>query len=242
MRTFLENKNQPLYIQLKNTIKEAIVSGNLKSGDKIPSEVMLQKTYNVSRVTVRKAVEELVQENYLIKLQGKGTYVSQVLEFEERKSISSFTELCKMQGKATIAKVLRAELVRGTEEQCEFFRINRGAWVMCIERVRKVDGSPMVLELSFYHPFFEFLKEEDLSGSVYDLLREKYHIFPTNRGLNEVGIVNIKTKEADLLEVKEGIPILTNRVQIYDDKNNPVHEVYQIVRVDKPEVFKYYIN
>lgn len=120
MRTFLENKNQPLYIQLKNTIKEAIVSGNLKSGDKIPSEVMLQKTYNVSRVTVRKAVEELVQENYLIKLQGKGTYVSQVLEFEERKSISSFTELCKMQGKATIAKVLRAELVRGTEEQCEF--------------------------------------------------------------------------------------------------------------------------
>lgn len=47
MRTFLENKNQPLYIQLKNTIKEAIVSGNLKSGDKIPSEVMLQKTYNV---------------------------------------------------------------------------------------------------------------------------------------------------------------------------------------------------
>lgn len=111
MRTFLENKNQPLYIQLKNTIKEAIVSGNLKSGDKIPSEVMLQKTYNVSRVTVRKAVEELVQENYLIKLQGKGTYVSQVLEFEERKSISSFTELCKMQGKATIAKVLRAELV-----------------------------------------------------------------------------------------------------------------------------------
>lgn len=100
----------------------------------------------------------------------------------------------------------------------------------------------MVLELSFYHPFFEFLKEEDLSGSVYDLLREKYHIFPTNRGLNEVGIVNIKTKEADLLEVKEGIPVLTNRVQIYDDKNNPVHEVYQIVRVDKPEVFKYYIN
>lgn len=120
MRTFLENKNQPLYIQLKNTIKEAIVSGNLKSGDKIPSEVMLQKTYNVSRVTVRKAVEELVQENYLIKLQGKGTYVSQVLEFEERKSISSFTELCKMQGKATIAKVLRAELVRGQKSNVNF--------------------------------------------------------------------------------------------------------------------------
>ena len=57
-----------------------------------------------------------------------------------------------------------------------------------------------------------------------------------------MGIVNIKTKEADLLELKEGIPVLTNRVQIYDDKNNPVHEVYQIVRVDKPEVFKYYIN
>ena len=113
MRAFFQNERQPLYIQLKEAIKDEIIKGNLKAGDKIPSEILLQRLYSVSRVTVRKAVNELVKENYLIKLQGKGTYVSQVFVFEGRKGISSFTELCKLQGKATIAVVIKADLERG---------------------------------------------------------------------------------------------------------------------------------
>lgn len=239
---FPKIENQPLYVQLKEEIRKEIMSGRLKPGDKVPSEVMLQKAYHVSRVTVRKAIEDLVKENYLIKLQGKGTYVSQVFEFAEKKSISSFSELCKMQKKATIASVLKADFVRGTEEQCLFFKMNPGSWLMCFERLRKVDGIPVVLEMTYYHPSYEFLKEEDLSGSMYELLREKYHIYPAKRGINEVGIRNSRKKEAKLLDVKEGTPILTNRVQIYDKDDNPIHEVQQLVRVDRPEIFKYYIE
>ena len=80
-----EDENQPLYIQLRDMIKGQIESGILKPGDKVPSETALQKSFNVSRVTVRKAIEELVRNNYLIKLQGKGTYVSQVQEFAQKK-------------------------------------------------------------------------------------------------------------------------------------------------------------
>lgn len=112
-----EAENQPLYIQLRDMIKGQIESGILKPGDKVPSETALQKSFNVSRVTVRKAIEELVRNNYLIKLQGKGTYVSQVQEFAQKKNMSSFTQLCRLQGKATIAKVLRAEMIVATEEQ-----------------------------------------------------------------------------------------------------------------------------
>lgn len=67
-----EAENQPLYIQLRDMIKGQIESGILKPGDKVPSETALQKSFNVSRVTVRKAIEELVRNNYLIKLQEKG--------------------------------------------------------------------------------------------------------------------------------------------------------------------------
>ena len=237
-----EAENQPLYIQLRDMIKGQIESGILKPGDKVPSETALQKSFNVSRVTVRKAIEELVRNNYLIKLQGKGTYVSQVQEFAQKKSMSSFTQLCKLQGKATIAKVLRAEMIVATEEQCKFFNIKEGSWIMCVERVRKVDGVPMVLETNYFHPFCEFLAGEDLTGSIYDLLTKKYHIYPVKRGLNEVGIINAGEKEARLLEMKEGISVLTSYVQVYDSKDNPVHEVSQVVRVDRPEIFKYYIN
>ena len=237
-----EAENQPLYIQLRDMIKGQIESGILKPGDKVPSETALQKSFNVSRVTVRKAIEELVRNNYLIKLQGKGTYVSQVQEFAQKKSMSSFTQLCRLQGKATIAKVLRAEMIVATEEQCKIFNIKEGSWLTCVERVRKVDGVPMVLETNYFHPFCEFLTGEDLTGSIYDLLTKKYHIYPVKRGLNEVGIINAGEKEARLLEMKEGISVLTSYVQVYDSKDNPVHEVSQVVRVDRPDIFKYYIN
>ena len=129
-----------------------------------------------------------------------------------------------------------------TEEQCKFFNIKEGSWITCVERVRKVDGVPMVLETNYFHPFCEFLTGEDLTGSIYDLLTKKYHIYPVKRGLNEVGIINAGEKEARLLEMKEGISVLTSYVQVYDSKDNPVHEVSQVVRVDRPDIFKYYIN
>ena len=242
MRAFFQNERQPLYIQLKEAIKDEIIKGNLKAGDKIHSEILLQRLYSVSRVTVRKAVNELVKENYLIKLQGKGTYVSQVFVFEGRKGISSFTELCKLQGKATIAVVIKADLERGTKEQCDFFKMKKDSWIMHIARVRKVDGVPVVLEDSYYAPFYEFLKQEDLAGSIYELLRNKYKIYPVKRGLNEVGIINAGQREEEFLGIKRGVPVLRNKVQIYDSDNQPVHEVQQIVRVDRPEIFKYYIE
>lgn len=82
-------------------------------------------------------MNELVKENYLIKLQGKGTYVSQVFVFEGRKGISSFTELCKLQGKATIAVVIKADLERGTKEQCDFFKMKKDSWIMLLQEFAK---------------------------------------------------------------------------------------------------------
>lgn len=239
---FLENENNPLYIQIKDEIAKKIANGKFRPGDKIPSEVALQKAFNVSRVTVRKAVEELVKNNCLIKLQGKGTYVSQVPGFEKKKSVSSFSRLCKMQGQATIAKVVRAEMVVATGEQCRFFNIIDDSWILCVERVRKVDGLPVVFETNYLHPFFEALKDEDLTGSLYEILLEKHNICPSRRGLNEVGIINVGKREAELLEMNEKIPVLTSRVQVYDNRDHPVHEALQIVRVDRPDVFRYYID
>ena len=57
-----------------------------------------------------------------------------------------------------------------------------------------------------------------------------------------MGIINAGEKEARLLEMKEGISVLTSYVQVYDSKDNPVHEVSQVGRVDRPDIFKYYIN
>ena len=65
----------PLYEQMKEVILKQIESGELKAGDKILSEAQFQKEFHVSRITVRKAIEALVKEGYLMKIQGKGTFV-----------------------------------------------------------------------------------------------------------------------------------------------------------------------
>ncbi len=70
-----KNSQQPLYVQLMRVIKDNIQNGQYKAGDQIPTETALSDTYGVSRITVRKTIEELCAQGFLVKRQGKGTFV-----------------------------------------------------------------------------------------------------------------------------------------------------------------------
>ena len=87
----------PLYLQLKNKVKKDIRTGLLKPGDKLPSEMQMQKEYNMSRVTVRNAMAELEVEGYIIKVQGKGSFVAQSDMLRLPIGVTSFTEDARMQ-------------------------------------------------------------------------------------------------------------------------------------------------
>ena len=76
MNIILKNEATPLYLQIKSKIKKEIRTGILKPGDKLPSESEMQKKYNISRVTIRNAMAELESEGYIIKVQGKGSFVA----------------------------------------------------------------------------------------------------------------------------------------------------------------------
>ena len=107
MHDFEKANSTPLYLQLKNKIKRDIRTGILKAGDKIPSEAQLQKEYNMSRVTVRNAMEELAVDGYIIKVQGKGSFVAQSDMLRLPIGITSFTEDAKMQGVNLTSKVVK---------------------------------------------------------------------------------------------------------------------------------------
>ena len=100
----------PLYLQLKNKIQKEIRSGMLKPGDKIPSEAQMQKEYNVSRVTIRNALSELEVEGYIMKVQGKGSFVAHSDMLRLPIGVTSFTEDAKMQGVKLTSQVIRAGL------------------------------------------------------------------------------------------------------------------------------------
>ena len=78
-------KNAPLYQQIYDEIKDAIEKGVYAPKERIPSELELAEQYEVSRITVRRAVEELCSDGYLVKQQGRGTFVSSIASFTPRR-------------------------------------------------------------------------------------------------------------------------------------------------------------
>lgn len=85
----------PLYKQVANVITEEIDMGNIAAGEKLPSELLLMKVFNVSRVTIRGAILELVSDGLLIRSQGKGTFVAPKKKLQSANDTTGLTESCR---------------------------------------------------------------------------------------------------------------------------------------------------
>ncbi|WP_018756102.1 GntR family transcriptional regulator [Paenibacillus terrigena] len=166
----------PLYIQIKQDLKAKILNGTWNEGDKIPNELDLCKLYDVSRTTVRDALNELVWEEYLIRRRAKGTYVlgvpgqrqdSDVYETHFR----SFTHQMKELGKE--AGTLKAEVMRTPASAfiAEQLGVQEGELIYEIQRVRGVGDTAIVFFKTYIHVPIELsLKPEDYYGSLYQML------------------------------------------------------------------------
>src|SRR5690625_3546782 len=104
--TLMSRSKIPLYKQVKQKmIKE--INQYMKAGDLIPTESELEEKFNVSRITVRKAIDELVEEGYVEKIQGKGTFVLSTKIVQDANSITSWTEEMLLKGKNPETKSLK---------------------------------------------------------------------------------------------------------------------------------------
>ncbi|MFA5447694.1 MAG: GntR family transcriptional regulator [Sphaerochaeta sp.] len=173
------NLSEPLYLQLANELISAIESGAYKKGDRLPSESEFSTRFNVSRVTVRKALKELENRNYLDRKQGKGTFVRlDKISKQFSKSTISFTELCRSQNKVPGAKVIKSVIEDATKQDREELELTESDKIFLLERIRYADGIPVSVEISRFTKDYAFLINEDLNNtnSLYEILRDKYGI------------------------------------------------------------------
>ena len=105
------NNTIPLYLQMKELIKSAILSREYKNGEQLPTEPELGEKYGVSRITVRKAVEELCREGFLVKKQGKGTFVKQRKIQRKMEHLLSFTQACESNGMVPSSSLLKRQQI-----------------------------------------------------------------------------------------------------------------------------------
>lgn len=242
MGTMEKTNATPLYLQLKNKIKKDIRVGRLKPGDKLPSESQLQKEYGMSRVTVRNAMEELTVEGYIIKVQGKGSFVAQSDMLRLPVGVTSFTEDAKMQGVDLTSTVVKCEVENiKSELDRQFFGDKTDGKVLVLRRVRSANGVPVTIEENHLSPSLSDIKEENLTESLYDVLINKYHMVPSNKGRRSVKIIFADEEIAELLDISRGTPVIESEMCVFDMNGDAVHTVKDIVRGDNDKFLKWYV-
>ncbi|QUI22874.1 GntR family transcriptional regulator [Vallitalea pronyensis] len=229
-----KNSSVPLYRQLIETIKEDITANVLKPGDQILTEIELSDKYEVSRITVRKAISELVEEGYLVKQQGVGTFVAEVKLVRNMNKFMGFSMSCEILGKKPSATLLFAGLVDATDRDRRELRLDNSVTkVLSIKRIRYCDGEAVMVEDSHFTTDYSFLLTNNLEGSLYKLLNE-HHIVPSE-SCTELDVCFATDEEAELLHIEGATPLLLTRSVCYDKTGNIIHNTRQVVN---PKKFK----
>lgn len=229
-----EESLTPLYQQVMEEIKRGIEDGTYSTGEKIPSEAELSEMYSVSRITIRRAVEELVGEGLLTKRQGKGTYVTRrrlQRKITQESDVQSFSESCRVNGFVPGAHIIERELMPANHEVQEFLGISPGDQVIHIRRVRTADGVPIMLETNYYpRDRCAFLMEEDLEDvSVFDVLEQHLGIRPESSDPTTVEIVLATASTAEPLGVRVGEPLFFMNTHIRGGDGTPLFVGHQYI-------------
>ena len=213
----------PLYRQLAEKIKEEIYKGTYKQDQQIPTEIELCSMYSVSRSTVRKAIEQLANDRLLIKIHGKGTFVAPPVARSSSTGFVSHTKAMQQLGKHLTSRVLSTTLLPPTEIEKDFFQISQlSEKVITVQRLRCTDDTPMCIETIFLPMRHLSLLQEDFSGSFYQILRDKYNIYPSS-GYRTFEICHATKEEAALLNVSCEEALILIRDYVHDQNGDPLH-------------------
>ena len=206
----LSESGTPLYRQLADIIYQKIRNGEWKNGEKIPTEPELMTEYSVAKTTVRAAVDILVEDNILVRRQGKGTYVCEPQDLVAASDAVGFSKTCEKVGKKIESTVLEAGMVSPSVKEAYFFGIPDSAMIVRIRRLRFADGLPVVIETQYYPPECRELINADLTGSMTEVCSR---LFGDETGNNErtIEACLANPEEARLLNIDPGSPVLLIR-------------------------------
>lgn len=205
MAVSLSRKDRPLYLQIKNIMKERILYGVYPLGTNIPSEPQLEQEFAVSKITVRAAVQELVQEGFLEKGSGKGTKVIRNKAASKWSKWKHFTEILVEEGHRIRKEWLGAETVRH-EDGSELYRLF-GARGMKLERGYFLDHDPYIFYTHYIPLIAKGLNLADLKDqSLYEFLDEQGVSLEKLR--DEFAVVAPPQEARAFLHLDDGVPVL----------------------------------
>lgn len=224
----------PLYCQLMDILIQEIQT-NMSEEQQLPSEREIGEKYNVSRATVRQAMQEMEQEGYIYRSHGKGTFVAPQRVNQELLRFYSFTEEMKKLGKNPSSQVLEFEVVECEKKISKKLEIAESQKVYKILRLRLADNKPMMIETTYlpYDRFPGMMREELEQAAMYDVFAQKFAVKITSAKEKFQPVVT-NVEEARALKVSKEIPSL--KIERYTYEHDRIIEYTRsIARGDKFE-------
>lgn len=198
-------KYYAIYEDLLNDIRE----GKYSEEDLFPSDTELVKKYNVSRGTVREAIKLLFQQDYLVREQGKGTFVTykKIQQIPDR--LIGFTELMRQHNLRPTAKLLEKKVIQPPAKINQIMQLNSGQKVVRIVRLRFGDDQPLIIERSFFnYDLFNPIINKDLeNNSIFELLYQNTET-KLEAATQSIEAISAGQQEQQYLEVEIGTPLL----------------------------------
>ncbi|KHD86406.1 GntR family transcriptional regulator [Heyndrickxia ginsengihumi] len=199
----------PIYFQIQEYIRKMVESGEWEVGDAIPSERILSEQFSVSRMTIRQAVQGLVDEGLLTRKRGSGTFISSQKVEQPLEGRTSFTKLMEDRGMKPSSEIIAFQQRKAEGTEIKALKLSEDALVLLIERIRYGDDIPIALE-KIVTPWeiSKDITKEELNQSFYQFLERKKGLKLGN-GTQSIEAVAADERVAQLLKINNGSPVLS---------------------------------
>lgn len=228
----------PVYLQLQHFIEEAIRLGTLRGGEALPSERRLAEALSISRMTVRRAIDGLVEKSLVKRVLGSGTYVLPSRVHQPITRLQGFSEEAKALGFMPGSKIIEISYVAADSRVASALDIQVDDQVLRITRLRTANGIPLAIQVAHISPrLIRFPVEDFLAcGSLYEVISKHYSTWP-HHATQTVGARLPNTEEGRLLEITSSTPVLSLERITYDESGFPFEYVQSAYRGDRYQVW-----
>jgi GntR family transcriptional regulator len=213
----------PLYGKVEEVLASEIARGDLQPGDQLPTEDQLLGRFGVSRITVRRAIQNLIQRGMVEIRRGHGTYVLAPKVSQELTRLTGFVEDMGVHGRKPSARVLSQRMVAADVTVARQLRVTKGTYVMRIERVRLADSIPMSFDET-YLPLDigkQIVRNDLRVKPIFTLLEEKYGIALAEAEY-ALEATAASAHVAEALAIAEGSPIFRIERTSFTGKGQPI--------------------
>ncbi|HSV31462.1 MAG TPA: GntR family transcriptional regulator [Atribacteraceae bacterium] len=237
MQVIEKSSSVPIHVQLRKILLEMVEGGKIRAGERLFSEAELCRKFAISRMTVRKVIDDLAKEGYLYRVPGKGTFVSRPKIVEKLAYLVTFTEDMFSRGMKPGCYIYEREVEEPCAKISEILNLGRDEKIIRLKRLLFADQEPICIQevflpLKLFHQFLKVTNREIENQDLCEILNA-FIARPVAWARQTLSAVALSREEEEALNVPSGFPGLLCERVTYDETDLPIEYVTFLYRSDR---------